>query len=134
MNDFPSVTVNNFDAPNDHPDGGIAISIISTINNPSQISVELGDIMFDIDHMNQTIGQVCSKNFTLMRGDNKLSLEGRLLPQNSSAGVAAVSDLFSKFIVGKDSLINVVARTVKPNNSDSPISWLQDAFNGTVLN
>ncbi|CAG8851681.1 9685_t:CDS:1, partial [Racocetra persica] len=32
------------------------------------------------------------------------------------------------------SLIDVVARTVKPNNSDSPISWLQDAFNGTVLN
>ncbi|CAG8844398.1 11593_t:CDS:2, partial [Racocetra persica] len=105
MNNFPNVTVNNFDAPYDHPDGGIAISIISTINNPSHISVELGDIMFDIDHMNQNIGQVFSKNFTLMRGDNKLSLEGRLLPQNSSAGVAAVSDMFSKFITGEDSLI-----------------------------
>ncbi|CAG8512217.1 15440_t:CDS:2 [Dentiscutata erythropus] len=133
MNDFPNVTVNSFDAPSDHPDGGISISIKSTINNPSQISVELGDVMFDIVHMNQTIGQVFSTNFTLIQGDNKLSLEGRLLPQNSPAGVAAVSDMFSKFIAGDDSSINVVARTVKPNNSASPISWLQDAFNGTEL-
>ncbi|KAF0553529.1 hypothetical protein F8M41_020257 [Gigaspora margarita] len=134
MNNFPNVTVNNFDAPSDHPDGGIAISIISTINNPSQISVELGDIMFDLVHMDQTIGQVVSTNFTLLQDDNKLSLEGRLLPQNSSAGVTAVSDLFSKFIVGEDSFINVIAKMVKPNNSATPISWLQDAFNGTVLN
>ncbi|RIB26470.1 hypothetical protein C2G38_2030198 [Gigaspora rosea] len=134
MNNFPNVTVNNFDAPSDHPDGGIAISIISTINNPSQISVELGDIMFDLVHMDQTIGQIVSTNFTLLQGDNKLSLEGRLLPQNSSAGVTAVSDLFSKFIVGEDSFINVIAKMVKPNNSATPISWLQDAFNGTVLN
>ncbi|CAG8713648.1 40350_t:CDS:1 [Gigaspora margarita] len=90
--------------------------------------------MFDLVHMDQTIGQVVSTNFTLLQDDNKLSLEGHLLPQNSSAGVTAVSDLFSKFIVGEDSFINVIAKMVKPNNSATPISWLQDAFNGTVLN
>ncbi|CAG8461855.1 16709_t:CDS:2 [Acaulospora colombiana] len=133
MQGFQNVSIDQFNAPSVNPDGGISIEISSTLVNPSQIGIEVGDIFFDVIYRNQTVGQVSSTNFTLTPGSNKLLLDGRLIPQNTSAGLSAVGDLFSKFITGHDVPIGVLAKLVRPNNYTAPISWLQSAFLGTYL-
>nr|CAG8533849.1 8518_t:CDS:2 [Entrophospora candida] len=115
------------------PQGGIVVQIVSTMGNPSPISVQLGDLTFDIQYLNHTIGEVSATNITLLQGDNKLNLNGRLIPQNTTDSLAAVSDLFSKFIAGQNATTDVVAKLVKPDNNTEPVSWLQSAFLGTRL-
>lgn len=47
---------------------------------------------------------------------SKISLAGRLIPQNSPAGLATVSDIFNNFIEGEDS--NVVVQGASAGSSD----------------
>jgi len=133
MQNFPSVRIDSFNAPAEHPSGGIEIEIISTLGNPSPINVELGDIVFDVEYLGHIVGEVGATGVTLVSGDNKLVLKGRLIPQNDTEALAAVGDLFSKFITGQNATTNVIAKSVRPNNSSEPISWLQSAFKGTRL-
>ncbi|CAG8457951.1 85_t:CDS:2 [Ambispora gerdemannii] len=139
MANFPDVSIKTFDAPSDHPAGGITVQILSIMVNPSPIGVELGDLEFDVLYNNQKIGEVTSSNVTLGKGANALNLNGRLIPQNTSAGLAAVSEMFSKYIAGENANTSVLAKTVKPSknnnssNDTTPISWLQSAFVGTTL-
>ncbi|CAG8567285.1 5080_t:CDS:2 [Paraglomus brasilianum] len=133
MDNFPSVTIKSFNAPSDHPSGGIAIVIDSNLVNVSPVGVELGDLFFDVLYLNQTIGEVSATNITLVTGDNPLKLSGRLIPQNTTAGLAAVSDMFSKYIAGDNATTTVVAKLVKPSDGGDPISWLQNAFQGTRM-
>ncbi|RIA99313.1 hypothetical protein C1645_705566 [Glomus cerebriforme] len=133
MQNFPSVKIDSFNAPAEHPDGGIEIEINSTLGNPSPINVELGDLVFDVEYLGYIVGEVGATGVTLVSGDNKLDLKGRLIPQNSTDALAAVGDLFSKFITGQNATTNVIAKSVRPNNESAPISWLQSAFEGTRL-
>ncbi|GBC00089.1 hypothetical protein RclHR1_03740013 [Rhizophagus clarus] len=133
MQNFPSVRIDNFNAPAEHPDGGIEIEINSTLGNPSPIDVELGDLVFDVEYLGHIVGEVGATGVTLVSGDNKLDLKGRLIPQNSTDALAAVGDLFSKFITGQNATTSVIAKSVRPNNESPPISWLQSAFEGTEL-
>ncbi|KAG9304814.1 hypothetical protein G9A89_016844 [Geosiphon pyriformis] len=133
MENFPDVDIESFDAPSDDPQGGITIQIISNMVNPSPIGVELGDLEFEVQYNNHTIGEVVATGVTLGKGNNKLKLNGRLIPQNSSDGLAAVSDMFSKYIAGENANTSVIAKSVRPSNNSVPISWLQTAFVGTSL-
>ncbi|RGB35271.1 hypothetical protein C1646_123339 [Rhizophagus diaphanus] len=133
MQNFPSVKIDSFNAPAEHPDGGIEIEINSTLGNPSPINVELGDLVFDVEYLGHIVGVVGATGVTLVSGDNKLDLKGRLIPQNSTEALAAVGDLFSKFITGQNATTSVIAKSVRPNNESAPISWLQSAFVGTKL-
>ncbi|CAG8491085.1 2593_t:CDS:2 [Paraglomus occultum] len=133
MNNFPSVTIKSFNAPSNHPSGGIAIVIDSNLVNPSPVGVVLGDLFFDVVYLNQTVGEVSATDVTLVSGDNPLTLSGRLIPQNTTAGLAAVSDMFSKYIAGDNATTTVVATLVKPSDGGAPISWLQNAFQGTRM-
>jgi len=61
------------------------------------------------------IAQVAAGNVTLSpRSTSDLSLVGRLIPQNSSDGLAAVSDIFNNFVVGKQSDVIVQGASVGP--------------------
>ncbi|CAG8502640.1 14080_t:CDS:2 [Funneliformis caledonium] len=133
MQNFPLVTIDSFDAPAEHPDGGIEIEIVSTMGNPSPIGVQLGDLVFDVEYLGHIVGEVGAKGITLASGKNKLVLKGRLIPQKDAEKLAAVGDLFSKFITGKNATTGVIAKSVRPSNGSEPISWLQSAFEGTKL-
>jgi len=61
------------------------------------------------------IAQVAAGNVTLSpRSTSDLSLVGRLIPQNSSDGLAAVSDIFNNFVAGKPSDVIVQGDSVGP--------------------
>ena len=61
------------------------------------------------------IAQVTAGNVTLSpRSTSDLSLVGRLIPQNSSNGLAAVSDIFNNFVAGKQSDVIVQGDSVGP--------------------
>jgi len=61
------------------------------------------------------IAQVAAGNVTLSpRSTSDLSLVGRLIPQNSSDGLAAVSGIFNNFVAGKQSDVIVQGDSVGP--------------------
>ena len=61
------------------------------------------------------IAQVTAGNVTLSpRSTSDLSLVGRLIPQNSSNGLATVSDIFNNFVAGKQSDVIVQGDSVGP--------------------
>lgn len=61
------------------------------------------------------IAQVAAGDVTFSPcSTSNLSLVGRLIPQNSSDGLAAVSDIFNNFLAGKDSDVIVQGASVGP--------------------
>jgi cobyric acid synthase len=63
------------------------------------------------------IAPVLSKGgVTLAPGkETAMSLVGRLVPQNSEAGLATVSDVFNNFVHGKDSNVMVHGSSTGPS-------------------
>ncbi|KAG0269058.1 hypothetical protein BGZ95_002214 [Linnemannia exigua] len=65
-------------------DGNIYLASIVTINNPSALTLSLGDVSFDASNNGERIGSSSIKKLTLVPGDNKVlsftTLEARTLP------------------------------------------------------
>ncbi|KAF9296977.1 hypothetical protein BGZ88_011395 [Linnemannia elongata] len=53
-------------------DGNIYLAAIISINNPSQLTVNLGDVSFDASHNGAHIGVSTVKNLKLVPGDNQV--------------------------------------------------------------
>jgi len=67
------------------------------------------------------IAQVTAGNVMLSpRSTSDLSLAGRLIPQNSSDGLAAVSDIFNNFVAGKQSDVIVQGDSVGTGTVSHP--------------
>lgn len=75
------------------------------ILKPSQVGIEMNSIGFETFVGNVMIAPVTSEGTVSLfpKAMSKLSLFGRLLPQNSSEGLAAVSGIFNNFLHGRDS-------------------------------
>ena len=92
---------------------------------PSQVGVELTSIAFENFFQNVHIGPAStSETFSLSPLKTiPLPLTGRLIPQDSQAGLDAVSAMFNAFIHGKDSDILVQGQSAGPTDvRDSRIS------------
>ncbi|KAK2467793.1 hypothetical protein APHAL10511_000088 [Amanita phalloides] len=118
------VQIESFDLPNDDPAGGIHLTLQTKIHNPSQVGIQLRSISFNtfVDDIRiasvQSVGQVA---FT-PGSTTSLSLAGRLLPQQSSAGLSTVSTVFNNFLHGMDSNITVEGAGTAPTE----VTWLND--------
>ncbi|KAF9562726.1 hypothetical protein EC968_005145 [Mortierella alpina] len=139
--------------PDEDPDGGIAMSAVARINNPSKVvSLKMGPISFGIflpskAHPNldkYQIAEVICEDLNLAAGQsNEIKLSGRLLnlddwTQNNDEEVVfdskserqlMLGELLSRFIRGEDSDIHVRALS----NDPKVPSWLSEAFKGVVL-
>ncbi|CAG8514697.1 23533_t:CDS:2 [Cetraspora pellucida] len=107
------LTIDNIDAPSDHPDGGI--TIIMNIINSSHVRVELDNMPFDIKYMNQTVGKISSTRFSNDR--NTLSFSGCLLQPNTKEKLDVMTDVFFKILSGKELQLTFNAR-------ECLVSWL----------
>ena len=58
------------------------------------------------------------------QSSSQIALAGRLVPQDSSAGLATVSDIFNNFVHGKDS--NVMVQGASAGSSD--VSFLSSVL------
>ncbi|KAF9953650.1 hypothetical protein BGZ72_005256 [Mortierella alpina] len=139
--------------PDEDPEGGIAMSAVAAINNPSKtISLKMGPISFGIFLPSKThpktdqyqIAEVKCADLNLAAGQsNEIKLSGRLFhlddwTQDTVGGMFSDSkskkqlmlgELLSRFIRGDDSDIHVRSLS---NDPEVP-SWLSEAFKGVVL-
>ncbi|KAM5540830.1 hypothetical protein V8D89_005474 [Ganoderma adspersum] len=120
------VKVNSFDLPGNDPDGGIRLSLNTTVKNPSQVGVSIPTVAFQAFFQDVNIGTVsASSPFDLLPLSTvALPLSGRLIPQTSQAGLDAVSTLFNDFVHGQDS--NVAVQGAAAGPSDAP--WLTEGI------
>ncbi|KAJ3259347.1 hypothetical protein HK104_006953, partial [Borealophlyctis nickersoniae] len=129
MEGLKNVSITAFNLPSDDPAGGIRVETTTTLNNPSPLSVDLSDVFFNVSYAASSVGVLSSPNFTLKRGENNLSLTGRLFPsQNNATTLGAVSTMFTNYITAKDTNLTVISV-----NSTSPASWLVQGFIGLPL-
>ncbi|EGO25193.1 hypothetical protein SERLADRAFT_448192 [Serpula lacrymans var. lacrymans S7.9] len=120
------VTINSFDLPSNDPAGGVHLTIQSTVTNPSQVGIELSSIAFNTYAGGVSIAPVASTSSVTLapNSSSSLPLVGRLIPQNSSEGLATVSSVFNNFIHGLDS--NVVVQGVSAGPTD--VTWLNEGI------
>ncbi|CAO3564214.1 unnamed protein product [Mortierella alpina] len=139
--------------PDEDPRGGIAMSAVARIDNPSKVvSLKMGPISFGIFLPSKTdpdadqyqIAEVKCTDLNLAAGQsNEIMLSGRLFhlddwTQDSGKGAffdskskkqLMLGELLSRFIRGDDSDIRVRALSSDP---EVP-SWLSEAFKGVAL-
>ncbi|KAF8891683.1 hypothetical protein BD779DRAFT_1661547 [Infundibulicybe gibba] len=120
------VQIKTFDLPSNDPAGGIHLTLEASTTNPSQVGVQLSSIGFETFVGDIMIAPVLSsEGVTLSPGSTSpLSLVGRLVPQDSTAGLSAVSDVFNNFVHGKDSDVVVVGASAGP----SDVTWLNEGI------
>ncbi|KAJ8482152.1 hypothetical protein ONZ45_g15054 [Pleurotus djamor] len=120
------VKINSFDLPSNDPAGGIHLTIEASATNPSQVGVQLSSLGFNAFFGSTMLGPVASKGGVTLAptSTSPLSLVGRLVPQESSEGLAAVSNVFTNFIHGKDS--NVAVHGASAGSSE--VTWLNEGI------
>ncbi|KAL0075855.1 hypothetical protein J3Q64DRAFT_1811555 [Phycomyces blakesleeanus] len=133
MNGFPEVSIKTFNFPSDSPTGGINVELGTVLVSPSPIGVQLGTIKMSIAYSGVTIGQVSAENIVLAKGDNNIMLKGVLTPQNDTASLDKVSELFSAYMAGRISQTSAVGISCAPNGVD-PVGWLSEGFKTVSLN
>jgi len=85
---------------------------------PSQVGIELSTIGFETFVGDVMIAPVSSTGMVILAptSTSELSLVGRLVPQDSPAGLSAVSGVFNNFVQGKDSNVVVHGKSAGPQD------------------
>lgn len=91
------VMIDSFDLPANDPAGGVALTLATTLVNPSSVGVALSQIGFQNSFGSTTIGPAASTGpFTLLpKSTIQLPLAGRLIPQTTPLGLEDVSTIFN---------------------------------------
>ncbi|KAJ7188457.1 hypothetical protein C8R46DRAFT_1054741 [Mycena filopes] len=119
------VIIKSFDLPSNDPAGGIHLTLDATAANPSQVGIELSSLGFETFVNGIMIAPVTSGSVSLAPGaTTDLSLVGRLVPQDSAAGLAVISNVFNNFVHGLDS--DVVVQGASAGASD--VTWLNEGI------
>ncbi|KAJ3316760.1 hypothetical protein HDU76_001562 [Blyttiomyces sp. JEL0837] len=127
---FTGVTIDAFDLPESDPTKGIVIQTKTTLQNPSIITIELGQLNFDTYVNGSNIGSLTAEKVTLAPGKNSLDLNGHLKAINAS-DVDTLSSVFSFYLGGTSNPLIVNGTSVVP--AAGPASWLSAGFVGLTL-
>ncbi|KAJ3397336.1 hypothetical protein CcCBS67573_g06931 [Chytriomyces confervae] len=123
FNGLKGVTIDRFDLPSSNAELGIAISTDSTIVNPSTISMNMGDVTFDVQtNTGMTIGNLKAADMSIVPGANKYTLNGGM----KVADQPALSKLMNDFLNG-NGLDSVIV------GSTGSTSWLTKALKDMKL-
>jgi hypothetical protein len=127
MNGFKgAVIIENFDLPANDPAGGVALTLQTSLKNPSSVGVALSTIGFANSFGNTIIGPASSTApFELLpKSTIQLPLAGRLIPQTTPQGLADVSTIFNGFIHGVPSQLIVTGT----NSGPADCVWLNEGI------
>ncbi|KAG0308232.1 hypothetical protein BGZ98_008573 [Dissophora globulifera] len=127
FNGLSGVTIQKFSLPGDDPSGkGILVEIETVVTNPSSIQMYMGSLTLAISYKDIVMGYVTSDNLTMVRGAQTLSMKGVLIPQNTTEGLAATSELMSRYIGNVVTDTIATGYEVKPDGVTS-LDWLSTA-------
>ncbi|GAA6063179.1 hypothetical protein JCM10212_003114 [Sporobolomyces blumeae] len=130
----PGVVLTDPDFPGDAPNG-IKLTVDSEIPSPSNLGFVLGTVNFIASYEGQLIGPVSGKGLTLPpKSTTELPLTGTIVYRDDPAGVKALGDVFSTFLLGENVDLTVTGDSVITPAQNSPVTWLSAAFKTLVLN
>lgn len=121
MDQFNGIKIDNFTlSESNQSTNALDMRVETSLNNPSVVGVQLGDIVFDMYYGGQKIGQVSSNNVTIHPGPNQMILSGLLSANSTGNNTQIFSDLFTNYLAGNTSSIQVVGHSLTiPNPSSS---------------
>lgn len=125
------VVIDSFDLPSNHPDGGITLTINSTVTNPSQVGIALSALQFQAFYGQTNLGPTGAGNPFVLAPLSTISLplSGRLVQQTSDSGLADLSTVFNNFIHGQNSDVTVHGDTA----GDGKATWLNEGIKSLVV-
>lgn len=102
--------------------GGITLNLATSLENPSQVGIQLSQIGFLNTFGATSIGPVgSSAPFSLSPSTTiTLALSGRLIPQTSPQGLADLSTIFNGYVHGVPSQLVVHGDSAGP----ADVTWL----------
>ncbi|CAD6924941.1 unnamed protein product [Tilletia controversa] len=105
----------------------LEIRLVTTVFNPSNLTIGLGTVQFNTDFQNQVIGQAVLTDLVLVPGVNDLPTQLRYAPRGNAATAAGVQVL-------ENYVQNVTSRvTVDGYPGSTPIDSLKQALSGIEL-
>lgn len=119
------VIINSFDVPANAP-GGLALTAISTINNPAQVGVSLTRFGTNIMMGDTMIGPAGAANpFTLQAlAVTQVPLAGTIDRQDSQQGLADLSEVFTRFVHNQNTDLMVMGQYAGPED----VVWLNEGI------
>lgn len=120
------VIINSFDIPSNDPEGGLHLTAVSTINNPSQVGVELSRFGTNILRNSTLIGPAAAQEPFILQAlsTTSLPLVGRILRQDEEVGSAVLSEIFTNFVHNRNTQIQVDGNYAGP----SDVVWLNEGI------
>ncbi|KAF9934826.1 hypothetical protein FBU30_010799 [Linnemannia zychae] len=127
------IKIEKFSLPGDDPSGkGILVNIDTSVTNPSAIQMYMGSLTLAISYKDTLMGYVTSNNLTMVRGPQTLSMQGYLIPQTTSDGLAITSEMMSRYIGNLVTETIATGFEVKPDGVNS-VEWLSNAVKALKL-
>ncbi|PRP86214.1 hypothetical protein PROFUN_05730 [Planoprotostelium fungivorum] len=93
-------TVSRLDMPSNTLTGGINMSITIVLQNPSVISMYMGDMPLRLYRSGQCIGNVKAYDVTIVPGANVIVTSGELKPENSTLAAPVIEEFFNRYVHG----------------------------------
>ncbi|KAH9083581.1 hypothetical protein EDB83DRAFT_2511885 [Lactarius deliciosus] len=118
------VSINGVDVLGGTQDA-MSLAINVTIDNPSNLNLGLGDLVFQLLKGNALLGTTIMPNLTLFIGNNSIAATSSFSPDNSPEG----HQVLNNFVGKKDSVI-----TIAGYDGSTKISSLLRAFESIDLN
>ncbi|KAI9442265.1 hypothetical protein H4582DRAFT_1809416 [Lactarius indigo] len=103
----------------------MSLAINVTIDNPSNLNLGLGDLVFQLFKGNALLGTTIMPNLTLLVGNNSIAATSSFSPDNSPEG----QQVLNNFVGKKDSVV-----TIAGYDGSTKISSLLQAFETINLN
>jgi hypothetical protein len=121
-----NVIINSFDVPSNDPAGGLSLTADTTIYNPAQVGVTLSSFATNIFDGAVLIGPAASTApFTLQAlAVTSLPLAGRLVQQTTPEGLAALSNIFTRFVANQNTPLTVNGVSAGP----ADVAWLNNGI------
>lgn len=104
----------------------IAVDLVIALNNPSQITISAGDLVFDVimDEAGSSVGSVSLTNTIIKPGRNEMSASMKM----TGTDLAALSKLLTNYLTAK-----TTALTVKGTTATTKIIPLQPGLSQVAL-
>lgn len=121
-----NVIINSFDVPGNAAGGGLELTAVATIYNPAQVGVSLNRFGTNIMLGDIGIGPAAAaSSFTLQAlAVTTLPLAGTISAQTTDDGLAALSNIFTRFVHNQNTDVVVMGSFAGPED----VAWLNDGI------
>ena len=134
FNNLPGVKITSFDIPGE-TSNALKITTGTTIPSPATLGILMETANFKIFFDGQFMGTIHSSNlFIAGQSTTATMLHGFLTHKSGKSEIQAAGKLFSQYLQGKDSALNVQGDSVVTRaNGNKPVKWLSKAFKTLTL-